>query len=159
MRRFASRPHSGSLAGSCERSSRGAFTLLELIIVLAILAVLAAMVVPNLLGSQKKANVKATKASISGLESTLKLYAADRNNGEYPNGGTEVLDLLLATEDDDGKAVDPALEAEPLDAWGRPFFYEYPTSKTDSPKPAIWSSGPNGQDEQGGGDDVTNWTA
>ena len=136
---------------------RAAFTLLELIIVLAILAVLAAMVMPNLLGQQKKANIKATQNSINGLESTLKMYAADRNQGEYPAGGQEVLELLIATEDEDGEPMQPALEDEPLDAWGRAFFYEYPTTKSDTPKPAIWSAGPNGQDEQGGGDDITNW--
>ena len=115
------------------------------------------MVVPNLLGSQKRANIKATQSSISGLENALKLYAADRNQGEYPSGGSEVFELLLSTEDEDGKPVDAYLESEPLDAWNRPFQYEYPSSKTDSPKPAIWSSGPDGKDDQGGGDDVINW--
>ena len=142
---------------SLHPATRVAFTLLELIIVLAIIAVLAAMVVPNLLGSQKRANVKATQSSINGLETALKLFAADRNNGEYPAGGQEVFDTLLATEDEDGKPVDPYLEAEPLDAWNRPFFYEYPSNKTDANKPAIWSAGPDGQDDQGGGDDVINW--
>ena len=144
---------------STSAPSRAAFTLLELIIVLAILAVLAAMVVPNLLGSQKKANIKATQASISGLEGALKLYAAEYNNGEYPAGdGEEVLALLRATEDEEGQAIDPLLDDDPLDAWGQLLHYEYPSSKNDSTKPAIWSSGPNQTDENGDGDDVTNWT-
>lgn len=139
-------------------SARSAFTLLELIIVLAILAVLAAMVLPNLLGSQKKANINATKSSISGFESALKLYAAERNNGEYPAGGTEeVIEMLMATEDEDGEAVEPLLESRPLDAWGQVLNYEYPNNKASTPKPAIWSAGPNQTDEKGSGDDIINW--
>ncbi|MEM7810518.1 MAG: type II secretion system protein GspG [Planctomycetota bacterium] len=138
------------------RSRRRGFTLLEVLIVLAILAVIAAMVVPNVLGSQRKANEDATRTSIYGFEQALKLYAAD-NAGEYPTGGDEVVDLLLATTDDDGNAVSPLLEAAPKDAWGKSLHYEYPNTRAESVKPAIWSEGANGIDEQGGGDDVTNW--
>lgn len=135
---------------------RAGFTLLELLIVLAIIAAIAAMVVPNVLGSQRRANIKASRASISGLEQALKLYAAD-NDGEYPTGGDEVIELLLATEDEDGEAIDPLLEAQPLDAWGELLHYEYPNKKANSVKPAIWSSGPDRSNEQGDGDDVNNW--
>ena len=138
------------------RPARAAFTLLELLIVLAILAALAAMVVPNLLGSQRKANIKTTEASISGLENALKLYAVD-NGGTYPAGGDDVLERLMAVEDEDGEAVDPVLESIPNDAWERPLHYEFPNKKADSTKPAIWSDGPNLTNEQGDGDDVTNW--
>ena len=135
---------------------RHGFTLLEMLIVLGIILVIAAMVVPNLLGSQKKANIKATRASIHNLEQAFKLYAAD-NNGEYPQGGQEQIQLLLSETDSDGKAIDPFLESTPLDAWGQPFQYEYPNNKSKSTKPAIWSLGPNTQDENGSSDDVNNW--
>lgn len=137
-------------------TERAGFTLLELLIVLGIIAAIAAMVVPNLLGSQRRASEKATKASISGLEQALKLYAAE-NDGQYPDGGDEVVELLLATENEDGDAIDPFLEAEPLDAWGEPLHYEYPNKKANSVKPAIWSSGADRSNEQGDGDDVSNW--
>ncbi len=140
------------------RTARRGFSLLELLIVLAILGVLAAMVVPNLLGTQQKANIKTTQSSIHGLEQALKLYAAD-HAGEYPQGsGDEVFVMLMAKTDETGKAVKPLLEEKPLDAWGTPLHYEYPNTKSDVDKPAIWSSGPNKQDEQGGNDDVVNWT-
>ena len=138
------------------QSTRSAFTLLELLIVLAILAALAAMVVPNLLGSQRKANIKTTQASISGLENALKLYATD-NGGSYPTGGDEVIELLMSSADEDGEPVDPVLESSPEDAWGRVLHYEFPNKKTESTRPAIWSDGPNLSNEQGDGDDVTNW--
>ena len=137
-------------------AARAAFTLLELLIVLAILAALAAMVVPNLLGSQRKAQVKTTEASISGFEGALKLYAAD-HAGSYPSGSDEVIELLMAVEDEDGEAIDPYLESIPKDAWEKPLHYEYPNKKATSTKPAIWSDGPNMTNEQGEGDDVNNW--
>ncbi len=139
------------------RNRREAFTLLELLIVLAILGVIAAMVVPNLLGTQKKANIQVTESSIHGLEQALKLYAVG-NGGEYPNGGQEALEVLTSTTDAEGNQVEPQLPEIPKDAWGQPLLYEYPSSKTGNNQPAIWSSGPNRSDEQGGGDDVTNWS-
>jgi len=138
------------------KQKRHGFTLLEMLIVLGIILVIAAMVVPNLLGSQKKANIKATRASIHNLEQAFKLYAAE-NSGEYPQGGQEQIQLLLEPVSSDGKATDPFIESMPLDAWGQVFQYEYPNNKSQSTKPAIWSSGPNQQDENGSGDDVNNW--
>lgn len=137
---------------------RRGFTLLELLIVMAIMGVLAAIVVPNVLGTQQKANIKATETSIHGFESALKLYAAD-NAGQYPSGGPEVIQTLMSTTDSEGKTVEPLLQEIPKDAWGQQLFYEYPSSKLEANKPAIWSSGPNKQDEQGGGDDVSNWSS
>ena len=46
----------------------------------------------------------------------------------------------------------------PKDAWGMPLYYAYPNSKDpNSSVPAIWSSGPNKQNEEGAGDDINNW--
>ena len=49
---------------------RGGFTLTEVLLVLAILGVIAAMVVPNLIGTQKTANIKATKINIRKASKT-----------------------------------------------------------------------------------------
>jgi len=137
---------------------RRGFTLLEMLIVLAIILVVAAMVVPNLLGRQKKANISATKVSISGLENSLKMYSVD-NYGEFPQGGDEVLvDLMEPLEDSSGALIEPVLDEVPKDAWGEILHYEYPNSKSaNTTKPAIWSSGPNKQNEDGSGDDINNW--
>lgn len=135
---------------------RRGFTLLEMLIVLGIILVIAAMVVPNLLGSQKKANIKATRASIHNLEQAFKLYAAE-NNGEYPQGGQEQIQLLLEPASSDDQAAEPYIDSQPLDAWGQVFQYEYPNNKSKSTKPAIWSFGPDQKDDNGSGDDVNNW--
>ncbi len=140
------------------RRRRG-FTLLEVLLVLAILGVIAAMVVPNLLGRQQEANIKVTKLNIKNFEDAVKLYAVD-HDGQYPEGDTEtVVALLMNTVDEEtGQAVQPYLEEIPKDAWDRPLQYEYPPSgnhQTVGGKPAIWSYGPDGQD--GTDDDIGNW--
>lgn len=138
---------------------RSGFTLLELLIVLGIILAIAAMVIPNLIGGQEEANIKTTKINIAGLESTLKQYAA-LHKAQYPQGGQEVIQMLMMGETTpDGRVRQPYLEAQPLDAWGNLLFYEWPNTKVPNAyKPAIWSAGPNGQNEEGAGDDINNWT-
>lgn len=133
------------------------FTLVELMIVLAILGVLGAMVIPALLGRQQRANVQATQASISGLENAVKMYAVD-HGGEPPEGDQSVFNEMLQPSEINGQQVKPYLDKQYIDPWGQGFFYEYPTSKTpNGTRPAIWSAGPNRKNEQGDGDDVNNW--
>ena len=67
--------------------------------------------------------------------------------------------LTTASTDASGRTVPAQLESVPKDAWEQVLYYEYPSSKvTSGTKPAIWSSGPNRQSEDGGGDDVNNWS-
>jgi general secretion pathway protein G len=142
------------------RRYRSGFTLVEVLLVLVILGVIAAMVVPNLIGKQGEANVKATRASIAGFENACKLYAVS-NNGEFPQvGGDEVINLMLNPgQDTSGRPISPYLEKPPKDAWGYPLMYEYPNTKVaNATKPAIWSMGLNHQNEDGAGDDINNWT-
>ncbi len=142
------------------RLRRRGFTLTEVLLVLAILGVIAAMVVPQLLGRQKDALVRATKTSIKGMEDACKQYAVD-NSAEFPTGSNDdVINLLMNPgQNADGRSISPYLEQVPKDAWGQHLFYEYPNTKAqNSSKPAIWSAGPNKQNEDGSGDDINNWT-
>jgi general secretion pathway protein G len=145
------RRNSTTLSGS-----RGAFTLIEVLLVVAILGVIAAAVVPALIGRQQDANMQITKTDIKGLEQAMKMYAID-HDGEYLQGSKDALSQLTQSSEYRGKKIKPYLEELPKDAWGEPLNYEYPSSKAGE-KPAIWSSGPNRQNEEGGGDDINNWS-
>ncbi len=129
-----------------QRVRRGGFTLIEVLLVLAILGVIAAMVVPNLLGTQKTSYIKTTRESINNLENTAKIYAT-QHDGEFPQS----LQMMLEPENRGGTVSQPLLDKIPTDAWGMPLQYEY---NAGDPKPLISSFGPNKQ--QGGGDDITN---
>ena len=119
------------------RQKRIGFTLLEVLIVLAIIGVIAAMAIPQLLGQQKAANIKITKTAISNLENAAKLYAVG-NSGEPPTSVEEMM-----KEPADGTA--PLLDKIPTDAWNVPLHYEYPNGPGGKNNPSIWSNGPNDQ--------------
>ena len=140
---------------------RSGFTLLEVLLVLAILGVIAAMVVPNLLGRQEEAYRKTTRLNIAGLEGSVKHYAAE-HDGQFPEGNAEtVFNILMNPEVDQqtGKQRAPYLESLPRDAWKNPLRYEYPATGNRSGhthKPAIWSCGADKQDDTA--DDINNWS-
>jgi general secretion pathway protein G len=133
---------------------RHGFTLTEVLLVLAILGVIAAMVIPNLIGSQKVANIRSTKINIKGFEDIAKQYAV-AHEGDFP---ADINAMLNPGQGSDGKPMPPFAEKVPKDAWNQPLHYQYPNSKSSIDKPAIWSSGPNKQNEEGAGDDINNWS-
>ena len=142
------------------KRSRKGFTLVEIMIVLAILVLLVAMVGPRLLSTQEKADLKITTTQINNLEQALDFYKVD--NRVYPST-EEGLKALLAKPADEARAkswAGPYLEEDtlPADPWGNQFQYEFPPTKGGTAdKPNIWSFGPDGQDATE--DDITNWTA
>ena len=139
------------------RSKRAAFTLIEVLLVVAILGVIAAAVVPALLGRQQAAYEQQTKTNIKNLQNVLTMYAID-HDGTYPSGSRDALTQLTSAADYHGKKIAAYLDSIPKDAWGEQLYYEYPTSKGKGDKPAVWSSGPNRQNEDGGGDDLNSWS-
>lgn len=140
---------------------RPGFTLTEVLLVLAILGVIAAMVVPNLLGRQKEALRRSSLMSIKSMEDACKQYAI-AHDGEFPSGSRDdVIGLLINPgQDKDGKPVSPYLEKAPKDAWDQLLYYEYPSGKVaGGTRPAIWSSGPDKKNDEGNNDDVNNWSS
>ena len=134
---------------------RSGFTLIELLIVLAIIVAIAAMVAPNLIGQQQQANIDLTQATIMSIENAVK-QKASHNNGTYPDGDNAIKELTEVSTDARDRERPPYLEKYPRDQWNNDFHYEY-DPKRDLTKPRIWSSGPDGRDDGGSGDDIRNW--
>ena len=99
--------------------------------------------------------LETTRVSISAFEELIKLYAVD-HNGEFPRGKSEeVFKEFINPKAVNGIKLDPYLFTNVKDAWGSDLRYEYPTKKKKDGFPAIWSVGPDKQDDTA--DDVTNW--
>ena len=106
----------------------GGFTLIELMVVLVIMGVLAALIVPNIIGRTDEARVTAAKTDIVTIMQALKLYKLD--NGVYPSQeqGLQALVVKPSTAPVPGNWK-PYLEKLPNDPWGRPYQYLNPGVK------------------------------
>src|SRR5512140_3739735 len=103
-----------------KRRQRG-FTLIELMVVLTIIAMLAALVVPKLFKNVDKSKVQTTKAQISALETALDAYRLDV--GAYPTTD-QGLNALRVKPTGVEKWDGPYLPKDvPPDAWGHPYAY------------------------------------
>jgi len=127
--------------------AKAAFTLVEMLLVLVILAVLAAIVIPKLAGRSQQAKVTAARTQISSFEQALGAYEVD--TGNYPNS----LDALVSQPGNANGWKGPYLaKGIPNDPWGNPYQYVYP-GKVNASGFDIISMGPDGR--AGGDDDVT----
>ena len=119
------------------------FTLIEILVVMAIIGMLAIMVAPNIFNQQAGAQIDAALSQISSLEAALDTYRLDV--GEYPDS------LEGLRENISGRAAwnGPYLRRDvPLDPWGNDYVYD-----SDGREFTLSSYGPDG--EQGGeGDDA-----
>lgn len=142
--------------------ARAGFTLLELLIVLAIILVIAAMVVPNLIGQQQGAMEKVTQTTIKNIEKNpVGTWAADHDGTYFKGNGAEAWQAMMNPPAYKGRKLRPLITEPPTDAWGQVLQYEWNGSGHSKSQnalvPAIWSIGANGQDEGGSGDDLNNW--
>ena len=109
------------------RRSRG-FTLIELMVVLVIIGVLAALIVPNMLDRADDARVTAARTDVNNLMQALKLYKLD--NLRYPSA-EQGLQALVAkpTVGVIPPNWRPYLDKLPSDPWGHPYQYANPGLK------------------------------
>ena len=95
------------------------FTLIEILVVMAIIAMLAVMVAPNLFNQQAGAMRDVARTEISTLEAALDIYRLDV--GEYP----DTLDGLMEDDTDRASWNGPYLRrAVPTDPWDNEYVYE-----------------------------------
>jgi len=123
------------------KNGRSGFTLVELLLVVAILGILAAVVIPNVIGHDEEARRQATRTSITAIEQAVQIFAM-RHNGKLPDTLEE---LTAGTDEQPGLLKEGALN----DSWGSPFTYTKQGKKFK-----VTSAGPDG--ETGTADDLTN---
>jgi len=106
------------------RHPRG-FTLIEVMVVIVILSILAALIVPKVMGRPDEARMVAARQDISAIMQALKLYKLD--NRRYPTSEQGLPALVakptIAPLPDNWKAY---LDKLPNDPWGKPYQYLYP---------------------------------
>ena len=136
---------------------RRAFTLIELMLVLVILATLSAIVVPRLVGHSKRAKIIATATQIADFGTALDTFEIGLSR--YPST-VEGLYALIDRPASDGAQDDwngPYLSKNvvPLDPWGNEYQYRCP-GQYNPDGYDLYSYGPDGK--LGGDDDITNWS-
>lgn len=143
---------------SKHRNNKG-FTLLEIIVVVFILSILAAIVAPKIIGRTDDARVTEAKVQIKNFETALKLFKID--NGFYPDTqqGLEAL-IQKPTSGQIPKKYREGGYLEhkkiPLDPWGNPYIYVSPGLGGDFD---IISQGADGKEGGEGKEaDITNWS-
>lgn len=121
--------------------SKKAFTLIELLIVVAIIAILAAIAVPNFLEAQTRAKITRGKADMRSMGTALEMYRLD--NGAYPYGDYSVFGCIRITTPVAYIASLPKDPFIPLEPWHdySPYYFYFSASPTgDDPNAvAAWS--------------------
>ncbi|MEO8040717.1 MAG: type II secretion system major pseudopilin GspG [Betaproteobacteria bacterium] len=130
------------------------FTLVEVMVVVVILGVLAALIVPRVVGRTDEARAVAARQDISSIMQALKLYRLD--NSRYPNAAQGLQALV------NKPSLDPVppnwksyLDRLPLDPWGKPYLYLNPGARGEID---VFTFGADGQ--PGGSDadaDIGSW--
>jgi general secretion pathway protein G len=130
------------------------FTLIEIMVVVVIIGILAALIVPNVISRVDEAQITKVKQDIRAIESALKLYRLDRFR--YPTT-EEGLQALVTPPSDPSTPWPPGgyLDRLPKDPWDRPYNYLSPGKQGEFD---LFSLGRDGQEGGEGADaDIGNW--
>ena len=128
---------------------RHAFTLVEMLLVVTIIGILAALVIPRIVGRSEQARVTAAQTDINGgIKSALGQFEVD--NGFFPKSLQD-----LVTQPSNAKNWHgPYLDKLPVDPWNNPYIYSYPGKHSANSYDLI-SAGPDGK--EGTEDDIVSW--
>ena len=136
------------------RRPRAGVTLIEMLVVVTIIALFAALVAPRMLRKSDTARITAARAQINAFMTALGTYKLD--TGLFPTNdqGLQALRIKPAGVN---QWEGPYLPAEiPVDPWGRPYLYKYPGEHGDEPEVISY-----GADGQPGGEsinaDILSW--
>jgi general secretion pathway protein G len=131
-----------------KQTSKRAFTLVEILLVVTIIGILASLVIPKIVTRGDQARVTSATADVTGgISTALNLYEVD--NGVFPKS----LQDLIQQPPDARNWRGPYLGKLPTDAWGHSYVYYYPGRQ--NPKSFdLLSMGPDGT--EGTDDDIRN---
>lgn len=136
------------------RAAQRGFTLIEVMVVVVILSILAAIVVPRIMDRPDTARITKAQADIRALESALNLYKLDNHNYPTTDAGLEA--LVQKPADAAAWKEGGYMDRLPKDPWGNP--YQYLSPGVHGPVD-IFSLG---RDAQAGGEgmdaDIGNWS-
>ena len=160
------RHHSGHASCLLSPVSTPGFTLVEFLVVIAILGILVSLVTAGAQAARRKGAITKAKTMIASLETAIAQYEGDL--GGYPPSGIE--NLVGALQDDPGDAdwggpymdfkVSDLEGGELIDPWGHPYVYVSVNGGAPQHREHSYdllSLGPNGKDDSGAGDDIYNW--
>jgi len=108
------------------RKSQSGFTLIEILLVVVIIGILAAIVVPRLTGTREDANIAAAKKTMAILRDSLNRYEID--TGKYPTTEQALTAIITLPSPEPKGWKGPYLQAKviPADPWGNAYIYRYP---------------------------------
>ena len=140
---------------SLQKPRSDGFTLVEIMVVVIVLAILAATVIPQFIGTTTDAKISAAKANISELESALERFYVQMDR--YPTT-SEGLQVLVEPPSGDASAWrGPYVKQIRPDPWGQPFQYKRPGTRHPNSYD-LWSQGADRvEGGEGSSSDIGNW--
>ena len=136
------------------RAAARGFTLIEVMVVVVIMGILAALVVPKLMGRADDARIIAAKQDIATLMQGLKLYKLDNQRFPSADQGLQAL-VAKPTVGTIPPNWKPYLDKLPNDPWGNPYQYVNPGVKGEIDVYSLGADGQTGGD--GNNADVGSW--
>ena len=139
-----------------KKRGQAGVTLIEMLVVVTIIGLFAALVVPRMLKKSDTARITAARAQINAFMTALGTYKLD--TGTFPTT-EQGLQALRDKPADVNQWAGPYLPQEiPVDPWGHPYAYKFPGEHGDEPDVICY-----GADGQPGGDglnaDILSWKA